>query len=81
MRIQLVLLVSLAVITVLRDYSITQAAPTADLWARWQKHDPASKVQIDHSAWNKFLKQYFIAPYPSRINRVPYQSAVTWRSV
>lgn len=48
------------------------AAPRADLWPRWQKHDPASAKKIDHSDWERFLKKYLVAPYPSGINRVRY---------
>jgi len=49
-------------------------APKAELWARWQKHDPANKQKIDHGAWDKFLKQFVVAPHPSGINRVRYQA-------
>jgi hypothetical protein len=50
------------------------AAPQAEVWPRWQKHEPASKQKIDHGAWNRFLKQNVIAPHPSGINRVRYQA-------
>ena len=48
------------------------AAPKADLWPRWEKHDPANKQKVDHSAWDTFLKKYIVAPHPSGINRVNY---------
>ena len=48
------------------------AAPKAELWPRWEKHDPASTQTIDHSLWDKFLKQNLVAPHPSGINRVRY---------
>lgn len=54
--------------------SNTEAAPKAELWARWQKHDPASRQKIDHGAWDKFLNQFVVAPHPSGINRVRYQT-------
>lgn len=50
------------------------AAPKAELWPRWQKHDPASTQKIDHNAWDTFLKKYLVAPHPSGINRVRYAS-------
>ena len=50
----------------------SQAAPKAELWARWQKHDPASAQRIDHGAWDRLLKQYVVG-HPSGINRVRYQ--------
>lgn len=48
--------------------------PQADLWPKWQKHDPASAQKIDHSAWDKWLKKYLVAPHPSGVNRVRYGS-------
>lgn len=48
------------------------AAPKAELWPRWEKHDPASTQTIDHSLWDKFLKRNLVAPHPSGINRVRY---------
>lgn len=53
---------------------LAQAAPKAELWARWEKHDPANRQKIDHSSWDRFLKRYVVAPHPSGINRVRYQS-------
>jgi len=53
--------------------NLAQAAPKAELWPRWQKHDPASQQKIDHSAWDRFLKQNVVAPHPSGVNRVRYQ--------
>lgn len=49
------------------------AAPRADLWPRWQQHDPSSRQRIDHGAWDEFLKAYVIAPHPSGIHRVRYR--------
>jgi Protein of unknown function, DUF547 len=51
-----------------------RAAPKADLWARWQKHDRANPQRIDHGAWDQFLKKYLVVPRPSGINRVRYAS-------
>ena len=56
-------------------FAMAQAAPKAELWPLWQKHDPASTAKIDHGAWGKFLKQFVVAPHPSGINRVRYQAA------
>jgi hypothetical protein len=50
------------------------AAPKADLWPRWEKHDPASTQSIDHSLWDRFLKKNLVSPHPSGINRVRYAS-------
>jgi len=34
------------------------AAPSADLWPRWQAHDPAATTDVDHSDWGVFLTRY-----------------------
>ena len=52
------------------------AAPAAELWPRWQKHDPASQRTIDHTAWQAFLERYVAADHPSGVNRFRY-GAVT----
>ena len=65
---------TLGFILILLLPAAAHAAPKAELWARWQKHDPASRQKIDHSAWDKFLNQFVVAPHPSGINRVRYQT-------
>ena len=65
-------LATLAIWVGIADYSMAQSAPKAQVWARWQKHDPASAQKIDHSAWDRWLKQ-FVVNHPSGINRVRYQ--------
>jgi hypothetical protein len=35
-------------------------APSADLWQRWQAHDPASTATIDHSPWDRLLASYVV---------------------
>jgi Protein of unknown function, DUF547 len=54
--------------------STLHAAPKAELWARWQKHDPANNQRIDHSLWDKFLTKNLLASHPSGISRVRYAS-------
>jgi len=34
------------------------AAPSADLWPLWQKHDPNSRTKVDHGAWTAFIQRY-----------------------
>jgi hypothetical protein len=53
---------------------MAQAAAKAELWARWQKQDAASAQKIDHSGWDRLLKQYVVANHPSGIHRVRYQA-------
>jgi hypothetical protein len=52
--------------------SSLMAAPKADLWPRWESHDPSSSVVVDHSAWDRFLNRYLITDHPSGINRLRY---------
>ena len=73
-RISLVLLSLPFIVALLLGYSMAQAAPKAELWPRWQKHEPTNKQSIDHSAWDRFLKLYVVSPHPSGINRVRYQA-------
>jgi len=65
-------LTALAMLVGSIEYSVAQTAAKAQLWVRWQKHDPASTARIDHAAWDRLLKQYVIS-HPSGINRVRYQ--------
>jgi len=44
-----------------------QAAPQADLWPRWQAHDPSSQLAVDHSPWQGFLDR-FLLRRPREIN-------------
>ncbi len=46
-------------------------APSADLWPRWERHDPGSNTRIDFSAWDGLLKRYVKAS-PDGVNRVDY---------
>ena len=46
-------------------------APSADLWPKWEAHDPASTQTVDHAPWGKFLKTY-VKPGGDGANRVAY---------
>ena len=69
-----ILIGTLAIVTLLFGQASVQAAAKAELWARWQKHEPTSTQKVDHRAWDRFLKQYVVTPHPSGINRVRYQA-------
>ncbi|MBA1145953.1 DUF547 domain-containing protein [Ectothiorhodospiraceae bacterium WFHF3C12] len=47
------------------------AAPSAELWPRWQAHDPDATRTVDHSAWGAFLARYR-EPGPDGIARLDY---------
>lgn len=48
------------------------AAPQAELWPRWEEHDPSSTESIDHAPWGRFLDRYLVTDHPSGVNRVRY---------
>jgi hypothetical protein len=66
------LILAIVFLAIVLSPTWSHAAPKADLWARWQKHDAANSQKIDHGAWNGFLKKYLIAPHPSGVNRLRY---------
>jgi hypothetical protein len=50
---------------------VARAAPKADPWPRWERHDPSSTLTVDHAAWAAFLARY-VRSAADRINRVDY---------
>ncbi|MBF0290473.1 MAG: DUF547 domain-containing protein [SAR324 cluster bacterium] len=49
------------------------AAPKADLWPKWQKHNSHNKQTISHSPWNFFLKHYLDRDHISGVHRINYK--------
>ena len=49
------------------------AAPSADLWPRWQTYDATSAEVVDHRLWNELLGRY-VQVNPQGINRFRYQA-------
>ena len=52
-------------------YSASLAAAKPDLWDFWLKNDPVSKITIDHSAWDQFLRSYLVMR-KGDVNRIQY---------
>ena len=48
--------------------------PKADLWPRWEQHDPADTRSVDHRAWDALLQRYLDVRHPSGIHRVSYRA-------
>lgn len=48
-------------------------APSAELWPRWQRHDPSSVATIDVAAWDALLRRVVI-PGSDGVNRVDYKA-------
>lgn len=46
-------------------------APSAELWDRWQAHDPASGETIDHAGWDRLLAAY-LRPDGNGVHRFAY---------
>ena len=46
-------------------------APNAELWERWLEHDPDSRLQVDHSIWDRIVRAY-IVPGSDGINYFAY---------
>ncbi len=65
------LVVGLSGFTVLESLLV----PRANLWSKWEAHDPGSKQTVEHAPWDKFLKTY-VKPGIDGVNRVAY-GAVT----
>ena len=38
-----------------RVHAAARAAPKADLWERWLRHDPDAALRLDHKAWQDYL--------------------------
>lgn len=54
----------------------SNAAPKAELWARWQAFDSASRIMVDHAPWGRFLGRY-LRPGADDVNRMAYAKALT----
>jgi hypothetical protein len=50
------------------------AAPKAEPWSFWAASDPGSRIAVDHSPWDRFLKKHVVTNHPSGITRVRYSS-------
>jgi len=60
------------VTTLMVAWSISaEAAPRAELWAKWGAHDNGSTARIDHGIWNRFL-QIYVRVDSNGIARIPY---------
>ena len=49
------------------------AAPSAELWERWVPHDPSSDTVVDHSTWDRLVRDY-LRPGPDGVARFAYGS-------
>lgn len=54
---------------------VAQSAPEADLWPRWEAHDPEATASIDHSAWTEWLRKYRREPGENGVAAIDYAAA------
>jgi hypothetical protein len=48
------------------------AAPSAELWPRWEAHNSSATAQIDHTPWDEFLSRFLDANTASGIHLMRY---------
>jgi len=65
------------VFSILLLVSTAQSAPKADLWERWEAHDPESSITVDHRTWDALLSKYLVTTDPSGINLFRYRAVNT----
>jgi len=46
-------------------------SPKAELWAKWEQHDPESNNHIEHDNWHQFLQTH-VKTGPDGVNRIEY---------
>ena len=56
---------------------LAEAAPSADLWSRWQVSVENSTKVVDHSPWEAILTKYLVTDHPSAITRFRYGTVAT----
>lgn len=54
----------------------TVFAPDAELWPRWEAHDPSSTAVIDHGDWDRLLRTY-LSRDEDGVNRIAYAEVST----
>ncbi len=53
-----------------------RAAPSAERWARWERHDPRSAEDIEHGDWSAWLGRH-VTPSADGVHRVHYGGVTT----
>jgi hypothetical protein len=65
-------LAGITLVLALVSAGVLFAAPKAELWPRWEAHDPASTVVVDHSGYGEILQEYLTVDDPSGVNFFGY---------
>ena len=61
----------LVLIAIVMSPGASQGAPKADLWPLWANHDATSAKRVDHTAWDRFLKDHVVESGDG-VNRISY---------
>jgi len=69
-------LMAAVLVTLALGPGLARAAPKAELWERWTRHDPASQQVVDHSRWQGLLDRHLRAA-PDGVNRFAYDAVPT----
>lgn len=64
-------ILALAIGLVMATHVAAIAAPKAELWERWNMHDPKSTARVDHGEWSRLLAAYTDTS-PGRVARFDY---------
>jgi len=57
--------------------STAHSAPKADLWERWEAHDPDSSLTVDHRTWDALLGKYLVRSDPSGVYLFRYGAVIS----
>jgi hypothetical protein len=52
--------------------AVARAAPKAELWQRWEAHDPQGEDRVDHQVFSAFLERHVDDAHPSGVYRIRY---------
>lgn len=52
--------------------ALAAAAPQAELWPRWEAHDPESTRVVDHSEWGEIIDRYLVTDTPGGVHLFRY---------
>jgi len=70
-RARLGLAVLAAFLAVVVFSPLAAAAPEVDLWPRWEAHDPASRITVDHAVWDRLLRTH-VRAHADGVSRFDY---------
>lgn len=64
----------LIIVLTIFGISPSMAAPSADLWPKWQEHNAQNDQRVDHTIWGIILEKYLVTSDSLKNNRFRYGS-------